>query len=30
MRPQAVLFALYVVGILAGLAWCLYAGASRL
>jgi len=25
-----VLFALYVVGILGGLAWFLYAGASRL
>jgi hypothetical protein len=30
MRSQAVLFALYVVGILGGLAWFLYAGASRL
>jgi hypothetical protein len=30
MRAQVVLFALYVVGILGGLAWFLYAGASRL
>jgi hypothetical protein len=30
MRAQVVLFALYVAGILGGLAWFLYAGASRL
>jgi hypothetical protein len=30
MRSQAVLFVLYVVGILGGLAWFLYSGASRL
>jgi hypothetical protein len=30
MRSQLALFALYVVCILGGLAWFLYAGASRL
>jgi len=30
VRSQMVLFVLYVVGILGGLAWFLYAGAARL
>jgi hypothetical protein len=30
MRLQAVLCALYVVGIVVGLAWFFFAGASRL
>jgi hypothetical protein len=30
MRSQLVLFVLYVVGVLGGLAWFIYAGASRL